>query len=90
MSNGQSNGNGKYPNDRMVAIAGWVLSLVALVSTAVWCVAAIRSTTTNLQIEIQHLAVEVGRMGNWRENADKQLTDHEIRMRMLEQTSKQK
>ncbi len=85
MSNGQgSTGSPKFPNDRMIAICGWVLSLIALVSTAVWCVAAIRSTTTNLQLEIQHLAIEVRRIGDWKATTEKQLTDHEIRVRMLE------
>lgn len=86
MSNGSpSNGQVRsVVNERFIAIMDWVLSLVALVSTAVWCVAAIKSTTTNLQLEIKHLAVEVARMGESQSSIVERLTDHEIRMRMLE------
>jgi hypothetical protein len=85
MSNGSVNGNVKnLINEKFISATGWLVSIVALVGTAVWCVAAIQSTTSNLQVEIKHLAVEVAKMGEFQSTIIEKMTDHEIRMRMLE------
>lgn len=56
---------------------GVVVSLLVFVVTAVWAVAQIKETTSNLALEIKHLATKITELSTARE-------DHEDRLRQLE------
>jgi cell division protein FtsB len=61
-----------------IAVLVALVSLLAGVATVVWAVAQIKETTSNLAIQISHLAKEIATLSDRHE-------DHETRIRKIEQ-----
>jgi hypothetical protein len=60
-----------------LTLAGGLITLVTFVSTAVWTVAQIKEVTSNLKLEVRHLAKEISNLSVTRD-------DHEGRLRAIE------
>jgi prefoldin subunit 5 len=61
----------------VMTAVGLSISLIVIVGTVVWAVAQIKETTSNLSLEIKHLAESVTKLNDGHD-------DHEERIRRIE------
>ncbi len=68
-----------------IELAALLLTMVAMLTTAIWTVAGIRTSSTKLAIEIRHLAESNERLAKAVDGHDNHINNHETRISLLEQ-----
>jgi membrane protein implicated in regulation of membrane protease activity len=69
----------------LLALTAVFLQIIGMTVAAVWAIATIRSTTTNLKQTIDNLAKTVGRVGEVMDDIQERSHDHEVRLSVIEQ-----
>lgn len=64
----------------------WVLGAISMGGAALWTVAAIRGTTRELRMSIEHLAACVGKLSGAIDDVKNRQVDHEVRLALLERS----
>ena len=68
----------------IVLVVGFFMQLIAFVTSGVWIVANIKSTSSQLSLTIQHLTATLSKLERTMEKVEAKQVEQEIRVRLLE------